>query len=183
MIFTHPLFKHPKFICLKPVEQTSYLSFKLRDYFDLSDRYQPDVNGQSLTFYTNQVSVSDFYDEVNKIFSPKFNIPRKSFIEGNVRLISEPLRRLFKMYDLEKSFRSCFENYISPIYGKLKQEALEKKHAEAVRVSEHLKYLKEQEKIKQDLFNMKKKEQEEREQKIIDFKKMVLVIGNEWEDE
>ena len=190
MIFSHPVFKHSKFVCLTTSEKTSYLCYKLKDYFNQCDHYQVDsANGFSQTFYTNQVCVSDFYDEVTKVLSPQFNIPRKLFMESTIRL-SDQLKRLLKVHDLEKSFRSCFETYIAPIYGVLKKEALEKKHAEANRVAEHLLYLKEQENIKQNLLNIQKiekeekeKQQKEQEQKLLNFKNMVLEIGNEWDEE
>lgn len=182
-MLTHPAFKHSKFVCLSSVDKTTYLSFKLRDYFHKKNYYQPDAaNGLSHTFFDNQVCVSDFYDEIHDLLKEKFCIPRKNFVEDKITL-NDTLKRLLKQHDLEKSFRSCFDTFVSPVFEKLVVEACQKKHAEALRVSEEMKKMKEQEQIKLELLNKEKREKEEKEKKIVDFKKMVLEMGTEWEEE
>lgn len=182
-MLSHPAFKHSKFVCLSSADQTIYLCYKLKDYFHKHNDYQPDAaNGISHTFYTNQVSISDFYDEIKGLLGDRISTSRKHFIEGNIRL-SEPLKRIMKQYDLDKMFRSCFDTFVSPVFEQLKIKAHEKKHAEALRVSEEIKQMKEQEQIKLDLLNIQKQEKEEKEKKIADFKNMVLEMGAEWEDE
>lgn len=179
MIFTHPVFKHSKFVCLSHSDQTNYLMFKTKHYFNSKNRYAPDTTGHSQVIWNNQVSVNDFYNEITALFSDKYTFTHKTFVSENAIRLGDTLRRLLKIHDLEKSFGSCFDTFLSPIYDKLKKEALEKKHAEALRVSLHLQMEKEQEMAKQQ----EKLVEKEKQKKIDDFKKMVLDMGAEWEEE
>ena len=180
MILTHSAFKNSKFLSLENNDKSLYLSFKLKDYFNTHNKFSPDQTGHSQVIWSNQVSINDFYNEIVDIFGDRYTlISHKQFVTDNGIRINDTIKRLLKMHDVDKMFNFCLDAYISPIFEKLRKEAHEKKHAEAKRNSEILKNIKEQEELKQKEINMEK----EKKEKYNDFKKMVLELGAEWEDD
>lgn len=179
-MFSDAAFKNSKFLSLSSNDKNLYLSFKLKNYFNSHNNFAPDQNGFTQVIWTNQVSINDFYYEVNNLFSSRYNlIPHKQFININGIRINDNIKRLLKMHDVEKLFNTCFNIYIYPIFEKLMREAYEKKHAEAKRQSENLKKLKEQEELKQKEINIEKQKKE----KLDNFRKKVLELGAQWEEE
>jgi hypothetical protein len=180
MILTHPAFKNSKFLSLSSNDKSLYLSFKLKDYFNTHNKYSPDQSGHSQLIWTNQVSINDFYNEIANILSDRYTlITHKQFVTENGIHMNDTIKRLLKMRDVDKIFNFCFDAHISPIFEKLRKEAFEKKHAEAKRAAEMLKNLKEQEELKQKEINIEKEKKEKQD----NFKKMVLELGAEWEED
>jgi len=178
-MFAHPVFKNPKFTSLSPADKTTYLSFKLHDYFHSKNNFCADANGISTKIYSHSVCIQDFYNDVFDLFESSYKLVEyKQFVGKNIRL-NDTLKRLLKQHDLEHSFRSCFETFIAPIFSKLKSEVDAKKQFEIERVAEYKKSLEKQ----QQVFIEQKNAEKEKELKIANFKASVLALGAEWEDE
>jgi hypothetical protein len=180
MIYTHPAFKNPKFTSLSQADKTTYLSFKLHDYFHSKNNFSADANGISTKIYSHNVCIHDFYNNVSTLFEPSSYklVDHKQFVGKNVRL-NDSLKRLLKQRDLEQSFRSCFETFIAPIFSKLKSEVDAKKQLELQRVAEYKKTLEKQ----QQTVLEEKNAEKEKELKMANFKASVLALGAEWEED
>lgn len=176
-MFQHHAFKHSKFVVLSQSDKTTYLSFKLQDYFNINNQYCPDVNGFSQKVFTHQVSMNDYYFDVSKLFEPYTLVQYKQFVGQPIRM-NETLKRLLKQRDLEHAFKNCFETFVMPIFSKLKAETIAKKQEEIVRISEHKKVVEEQEKI----IKAKKDAEKEKENKLAQLRASVLAMGAEWEE-
>jgi hypothetical protein len=188
MFLSDAAFKNSKFLSLSSNDKNLYISFKLKDYFNSHNNFAPDQSGHLQVIWTNQVSILDFYNEVSILLSDRYTlISHKQFVTNNGIRINDNIKRILKMRDVEKLFNYCFEVYISPIFEKLRKEASEKKHAEAKRNSDCLKIIKEQEELKQkEQEELKQKEintEKEKKDKYDNFKKMVLELGSEWEED
>lgn len=179
MLFTHAVFKNPKFISLSPSDKTNYLSFKLQDYFNSKNNFCADANGISTKIYSHNVCIHDFYNDVSKLFEPSYKlVEHKQFVGKPIRM-NENLKRLLKQRDLENAFRTCFEIFVGPIFYKLKDEIDNKKQLENIRITEYKQLLEKQEQILLEQQQTKK----EKEQKMANFKASVLALGAEWEEE
>lgn len=183
MITAHPVFKHSKFVCLSTQDKTTYLSYKLQNYFNSKNNFCPDANGMSTKIYTHQVSIVDFYNDVNHLFASSYKlVEHKQFVGQKIKM-NETLKRLLKCYDLEKAFEKCFESFVYPIFLKLKTETDTKKQLEILRVEENKKILEIQEKKIQEEKNAKKELEKEKEIKLANFKASILALGAEWDEE
>jgi len=180
MISAHPVFKNSKFTCLSNGDKTIYLSYKLQNYFHSKNNFCADANGISTKIYSHNVCVQDFYYHVLELFESSCYklVDCKSFVGKPIR-INDSLKRLLKHRDLENAFKSCFEEFVAPIFSKLKSETDAKKQLEIDRVAEHKQLL---EKQQQMLFEQKNAEKD-KELKILNFKASVLALGAEWEEE
>jgi hypothetical protein len=179
MITAHPVFKHSKFVCLSTQDKTTYLSYKLQNYFNSKNKFCPDANGMSTKIYTHQVCITDFYNDVSKLFTSSYKlVEHKQFVGQQIKM-NEPLKRLLKCYDLEKAFEKCFETFVFPIFSKLKTEIDNKKQLEILRVEENKKMLE----IQQKKIIEEKNAEKEKEIKLSNFKASVLALGAEWEEE
>jgi len=170
-------------VCLSTQDKTTYLSYKLQNYFNSKNNFCPDANGMSTKIYTHQVCITDFYNDVSNLFASSYKlVEHKQFVGQKIKM-SENLKRLLKCYDLEKSFEKCFETYVFPIFSKLKTETDAKKKLEILRVEENKKNLEIQEKKIQEEKNAEKEREKEKEMKLANFKASVLALGAEWEEE
>ena len=180
MISAQPVFKNSKFTCLSNGDKTSYLSYKLQNYFHSKNNFCADANGISTKIYSHNVCIQDFYYDVLELFESSCYklVDCKSFVGKPIR-INDSLKRLLKHRDLENGFKSCFEEFVAPIFSKLKSETDAKKQLEIDRVAEHKQLLEKQQQMSFEQKNAEK----DKELKILNFKASVLALGAEWEEE
>jgi len=180
MNFNHPSFKQPAYLALSSGDKVSYMSYKLRDYFNRNNCHSMDSNGHNMAVMNHQVSVRDYYDSVCELFSGRELVAFAKFAK-HIQL-SDSVVRLLKNRDVERQFQKLFESCVGPVFKQLKEKAEEKKHAEAER-------MKAQQNMFDETLEKKKSEQralreldEEKRAKKQQFHDMVLEMGAEWED-
>jgi len=177
MFQEQPAFKQAKYVGLKAQDREIYFNYKLRQWFDGSNRfYNTDTNGVSIGNVIDlQVRYEDLCNEIKTKY-PQCPIFAGNKYRANVKL-TEPVKILIKNRDVAKHFERCITTFVKPIFNELANES-------KLRKTNHLIKTSIESPIEPVIEPMKEEEpiQEIKKQKIIDFQSVLAEFADEdWE--